>query len=78
VLILATPKVVPIHDSEGPEMQPTPAPINAVNVYDRDAVIAFNQLREADQQPGLPVPEDDEEVLAHADGTFTIRKKNGA
>jgi len=77
VLMLATPKVAPIHDSEGPEMRPTPAPVNAVNVYDRDAVIAFNQLREADQQPGLPVPEDDEEVLAHADGTYTIRKKNG-
>lgn len=79
VLALATPKVAPIHDSEGPEpevvgeLQPTRAPIN---VYDRDAVIAFNALRGADESP-VPLPEADEEVLAHADGTFTVRKKNG-
>lgn len=77
VLALATPKVAPIHDSEGPaasgEMQPTPAPVNAVHVYDRDAVIAFNALRGAEESP-IPLPEDDEEVLAHADGTYTVRK----
>jgi hypothetical protein len=74
VLMLATPKVAPIHDSEGPEMQPTPAPVNAVNVYDRDAVIAFNEAQGPLLRP-LPVPEADEEVLAHADGTVTVRKK---
>ena len=76
VTMLATPKVAPIHDSEGPgseDMQPTRVP---PYVYDRDAVIAFNEVREAEQPP-IPVPEDDEEVLAHADGTFTVRKKNG-
>lgn len=81
VVALATPKAVPIHDSEGPasepektdEMQPTRAP---VNVYDRDAVIRFNDLREATEQPPLPVPEADEEVLAHDDGTYTVRKRD--
>lgn len=80
VTVLATPKVAPIHDSEGPgevfvspeEMQPTRVP--PVNVYDRDAVIAFNALRGAEELP-VPIPEDDEEVLAHADGTYTVRKK---
>jgi len=81
VIVLATPKVVPIHDSEGPgpkpepeagEMRPTRVP--PVNVYDRDAVIAYNdQYRDP-----MPVPEEDEEVLAHADGTFTVRKKDEA
>lgn len=80
VAMLVTPKVAPIHDSEGPgpeesgEMQPTRVP--PVNVYDRDAVIAFNALRGAEESP-VPIPEDDEEVLAHADGTYTVRKKNG-
>lgn len=79
VIGLATPKVAPIHDSEGPgaeaggEMQPTRVP---PYVYDRDAVIRFNELREATESQ-IPVPEDDEEVLAHADGTYTVRKKNG-
>lgn len=44
-------------------------------VYDRDAVIRFNELREANEHQ-IPVPEDDEEVLVSADGTFTIRKKS--
>lgn len=80
VLALATPKVVPIHDSEGPgaeesgEMQPTRVP--PVNVYDRDAVIAFNALRGAEES-SIPLPETDEEVLAHADGTYTVRKREG-
>lgn len=43
-------------------------------VYDRDAVIAFNNLRPADQHQ-MPVPEHDEELLVGADGTFTIRKQ---
>ena len=77
VLMLATPKVAPIHDSEGPEesgeMQPTRVP---PYVYDRDAVIAFNALRGAEESP-IPLPENDEEVLAHADGTFTVRKIGG-
>jgi hypothetical protein len=85
VLMLATPKVVPIHDSEGPgpepetpgEMQPTRTAPSPYYVYDREAVIRFNDLRVAEQPP-IPIPEDDEEVLAHADGTFTVRKKNGA
>ena len=78
VTMLATPKVAPIHDSEGPgleetgEMQPTRVP---PYVYDRDAVIRFNELREATESQ-IPVPEDDEEVLAHADGTYTVRKKD--
>lgn len=80
VIVLATPKVVPIHDSEGPgpkpepegdgEMRPTRVP---PYVYDRDAVIAFNSLRGAEESP-IPLPEDGEEVLAHADGTYTVRK----
>jgi len=87
VLILATPKVAPIHDSEGPgpeesgEMQPTRhegAPDIPPYVYDRDAVIAFNANKIVHGEPPLPVPEDDEDLLVHMDGTYTVRKKNGA
>jgi hypothetical protein len=74
------PPLVP--DETVGELKPTPPPgtvtIERVPpyVYDRDAVIAFNNVREA-EQPMIPLPEDDEEVLAHADGTFTVRKKGG-
>jgi hypothetical protein len=77
-----TPAVEPgpplVPDETVGELKPTPPPGGRapVNVYDRDAVIAFNNVREAEQDK-IPVPEDDEEVLAHADGTFTIRKIGG-
>jgi hypothetical protein len=73
------PPSVPDENLSG-DMKPTPivgateSHPSAVNVYDRDAVIAFNALRSAEESP-VPVPEDDEEVLAHADGTYTVRKK---
>lgn len=88
VIVLATPKVAPIHDSVGPEpeadpgeLRPTPTPpsqgTSRFYVYDRDAVIAFNEINQSRgaEYPSIPVPEDDEEVLAHVDGTFTVRKK---
>lgn len=76
VLALVTAKASPIVnvldvelvDVELEDMPPTPP-----YVYDRDAVIAFNELRSPQESP-LPVPEDDEEVLMHADGTVTVRK----
>ncbi len=72
---------VPVARAESPteahDMRPTPAP---PYIYSRAAVIAFNELRatagEVLRAP-IPVPEEDEEVLAHADGTFTVRKIGG-
>lgn len=52
------------------EMRPTPAP---PYVYSRDAVIEFNRTREVP----LPVPEEGEELLHHADGVTTVRKIDG-
>lgn len=61
---------VPLVD---PDLEPAP-PSSLPYVYHRDAVITFNANREIP----IPVPEPDEEMVAHPDGTFTIRKIGGS
>lgn len=73
--VLAAPSV-PDENLSG-DMKPTKIEGQDVPpyVYDRDAVIRFNDLRPADQHK-MPVPEADEELLVGADGIFTIRKRD--
>lgn len=59
----------------GTPPNPAPGPDPRVRyVYSRDAVIEFNRGRAERGEPLIPPAAEDEKVLAHADGTYTVRK----